>query len=224
MGRQVAARRIEQVFGEIFRKNVWGSPVSLSGSGSDLEQTRVVRAELPKLCAELGVSRLLDVPCGDFHWMQHTDLKGLSYWGADIVPELIESNSLQYGDPSNARTFLVLDLLCNALPDVDLIFCRDCLVHLSAADIFEALGNICRSKAQYLLTTTFTARTDNTDILTGGWRPINLCLAPFHLPQPMVILTEQCTEEGNQYGDKSLGLWRISDIATVVRNYGEKGA
>ena len=38
----------------------------------------------------------------------------------------------------------------------------------------------------------------------------------------MMILNEQCTEEGNRYGDKSLGLWRISDIATVVRGYGEQ--
>jgi hypothetical protein len=35
------------------------------------------------------VKSLLDIPCGDFHWMRRVNLQGLSYVGADIVRELI---------------------------------------------------------------------------------------------------------------------------------------
>ena len=224
LGVGAGRRHIRRVFGEIFQKNAWGSPVSLSGSGSSLEQTSVVRAELPALCAEFGVSRLLDIPCGDFHWMQHTNLAGITYWGADVVDALIQGNSRRYTDSAAERNFLVLDLCSDPLPEVELILCRDCLVHLSTSDIFRALANVSRSKAKYFLTTTFTERTDNPDIVTGGWRPVNLCLGPFSLPAPIRVFNERCTEDDNRYGDKSLGLWRISDIASVLQARGNQFA
>ena len=40
---------------------------------------------------------LLDAPCGDFNWMRHVPLGGVSYTGADVVPELIARNRRDYG-------------------------------------------------------------------------------------------------------------------------------
>ena len=201
----------EEVFTHIFRRNYWGGAASRSGSGSDLVQARVLVRELPALLRELGVRTMLDIPCGDFEWMRQTDLTGVAYIGADIVADLVARDQREYAAPG--REFRQLDLLRDALPPVDLVLCRDCLVHLSLRDIQQALANIGASGARYLLTTTFTSRRHNSDIATGQWRPINLQAPPFSLPTPLRLIDEQCVEEDGSYQDKSLGLW---DVATVA--------
>jgi len=103
-------------------------------------------------------------------------------------------------------------LSSDSLPAVDMIFCRDCLVHFSYKDVLKALGNIKRSGARYLVTTTFPGREDIVDIETGAWRPLDLCAAPFNLPPPIRIINERCTEGDNQFTDKSLGVWQIADL------------
>ena len=183
---------------------------SFSGTGSDAHQTAIITKELPFIFKDYRVTTVLDIPCGDFHWMKNVDLTSIDYVGADIVNDLIEKNSVQYGKDS--LRFQKLDLIENKLPKVDLIFCRDCLVHLSFEDIFHALHNICASQSEYFLTTTFTERTKNRDIATGDWRTLNLEVDPFILPRPLKVINEGCTEGAGQYTDKTLGLWRIADV------------
>jgi hypothetical protein len=203
-------RPAQAVFTDIFRNNAWNGSGSVSGTGSDPEQTRVLVRVLPPLLKDLDVHTLLDIPCGDFHWMRDVDLAGIRYTGGDIVPELAQRNQSTYGDEN--RRFVHLDLLRGALPQADLVFCRDCLVHLSFTDIALALANLRASGSRYLLTTTFPQRSGNKDIATGQWRPLNLQAPPFSLPAPLQLINEQCTEEGGVHGDKSLGLWLIRDI------------
>jgi hypothetical protein len=151
---------------------------------------------------------MLDIPCGDFWWMKEVELGNICYTGADIVHDLVEGNK-QYENRN--RSFRKLDLIRDELPAVDLVFVRDCLVHLSFEDIFKALQNIVDSKSRYLLTTTFTARDKNRDIATGQWRALNLVLAPFNLPQPEVLINEYHPKK--EYADKCLGLWHIRDVS-----------
>lgn len=197
----------ERIFTRYYQINRWGDDESVSGAGSNLQQTAEVRRVLPGLLAELGVQSLLDVPCGDFNWLKLVPLD-VDYIGGDIVAELVARNEAEYGN--ERRRFLRLDLLEDALPVVDLIFCRDCLVHLSEAHVCRALANIRASGATYLLTTTFPARQVNEDIPTGWWRPLNLCRPPFNFPTPLRLIDEQCPNP--DYPDKHLGLWRVADI------------
>jgi len=209
-------RPADDIFREIWKGNGWGGRGSISGPGSDLEQTKVVRKDLPALCDDFGIHSMLDVPCGDFHWMKHVDLGNVDYAGADIVTELIDQNA-QYC-MSNIH-FCTLDLIKDALPTVDLVFCRDCLVHLSYKDTYLALGNICKSGSTYLLTTTFTGRQCNFNIATGQWRPINLQVSPFLFPPPLKLINEECTQRDGAYSDKAIGLWQVSDIReSLTRN------
>ena len=73
-----------------------------------------------------------------------------------------------------------------------------------------------RSQAEridLLLATTFTGRTENLDIATGGdWRPLNLQIPPFSFPPPLRLVNEGCTEGRNMFTDKSLGFWRLADL------------
>ncbi len=204
-----ALRPMKEVFTEIYAGNIWGSKISHSGPGSDLIQTAVIRATLPDLIVELGVGTMLDVPCGDFYWMRHVKTD-VDYTGIDVVADLVRANNDKYGGPR--RRFLKLDVSRDDLPMADLIFCRDLLVHFSFEDARRTVANLKRSRSKWLLTTTFTGRTENLDIPTGHWRPLNLVLSPFNFPAPHRLVNEACTEGGNEFADKSLGLWHLSDL------------
>jgi SAM-dependent methyltransferase len=205
---------IEERFARIYQTNLWFDAESRSGTGSNLDETAQLRASLPHLLRRLNTRRLLDVPCGDFNWMNHVDLSGIEYIGGDIVEPLIEANRDRYG--STARRFLKVDVINGPLPKADVILCRDCLVHFSFANIIAAFQTMKSSGAEYLLTTTFPAREVNKDIVDGDWRPLNLEASPFLLPAPRDLIVEGCTEEGGAYADKALAVWRLRDVPRLL--------
>jgi len=201
----------QKQFSDICRRNVLRGLESRSGSGSSLEQTAAVRAAIPALLKEFGVKTMIDAPCGDFFWMQHTELGVEQYLGIDIVQELIARGQKQFGGKN--RQFLCLNIIEDVLPAADLILCRDCLVHLSFSQARKALQNFQRSGARYVLTTTFTGRDRNVDLVGKDiWRTLNLERPPFNLPKPLRLIEERCTEGDGRYADKSLGLWALQDL------------
>jgi hypothetical protein len=208
---QLAFKSNREVFTEVYVKGLWGTRESKSGTGSNLEQTRTIREQLPVLLRNLGARKLLDAPCGDFYWLKQVELDLDEYIGGDIVRPLIEENRKSYERPG--RRFTVLDIIEDELPNVDLVFCRDCLVHFSVKDIMSAVDNIKKSGSTYFLTTTFSMREENEDICTGQWRPLNLQRPPFHFPEPISLINENCTIGDGVYADKCLGLWQLSDLA-----------
>ena len=183
---------------------------SRSGPGSSLEQTAALRAELLPLLARHDVAGLVDAPCGDVNWMRHIDLGMLDYLGVDLSEECLAV--ARRALPGDRRRFVRLDLLHESLPTSDLVLCRDLLVHLSFRDALGVLAHLVASGSRWLLTTTFPGRTENVDIATGGWRPLNLRLPPFDLPEPTEVLVEGCTENGGAYADKSLALWPLAGM------------
>jgi glycosyltransferase involved in cell wall biosynthesis len=197
-------------FKKYYVENKFGAVESFSGAGSSLFQTRIVRRELPNILNKLQINSVLDIPCGDFNWMQHIDLGTIHYTGGDIVAELAERNRLLHG--SEQRSFERLDAINGPLPKADLIFCRDCFVHLPFIDCLKALRTFKASQAMWLLTTTFSERTENIDLIADAWRPLNLCLSPFNLPEPALLINEKCTEGGGMFADKALGLWDLRSL------------
>jgi hypothetical protein len=197
-------RPLKPEFTEIYRNNSWNDPESVSGRGSTLARTTMIATRLPGMLQHLGANALLDAACGDFNWMRHVDLGDVKYIGADIVPELITTNRERYELPG--RSFVELDITRNKLPRVDVILCRECLMHLSTARITRAISNFKKSGAQYLLCTTHTTVTENFDCVDGGGRFVNLQLPPFNFPQPLELIVEDA-EAG-----KCLGLWRLSEV------------
>ena len=198
----------DALFSFVYRKNIWGGNESRSGAGSSLDETLALRHELPALLAKWSIESMLDVPCGDFYWMKEVNLPLQRYIGADIVQDVVERNNRLYHGAG--RLFVRLDLTRDRLPQANLIFCRDCLPHFSYELIRRALTNIRTSGAEFLLTTTFPAHDENTAIMTGWWRPLNLEKAPFCFPPPLAYIHERNPD--SRYSDKSLGLWRIQDL------------
>jgi hypothetical protein len=202
----------DRVFRNIYERNGWFGKDSVSGTGSSVDQTQGISEQLPVLWERYEVKRLLDAPCGDFHWMRSLVSQLDEYTGVDIVEPLIEANRQRYR--MDGVTFRCADIVRDPLPAVDMILCRDGLVHLSYRDVWGAIRNMKASGSRFLLSTTFSARSENKDIPTGKWRPLNLTRAPFHFPAPLELVVEGCTERGDYYADKSLGLWRLDSLPT----------
>lgn len=209
--RKYLNQHASDVFSDIHRNHSWGGE-SLSGLGSDLGQTASVRKHLPDLISKFGVRSFLDLPCGDFHWMQHVDLRGCDYTGADIVSSLIDENNARH--TATNRRFVVLDLIQDPLPGADLLMCRDCLIHLPLAVAQEAIANIRKSGITYLLTTNYPDVRHNGDIVMGDFRAINLRMKPFSFPEPLAVIPEDLFEghEKNPNFVRELGLWRVNQL------------
>jgi hypothetical protein len=220
---------VDEVFTDIYKSNAWASDESVSGPGSDMADTAALRAVLPGLMRELGARSMLDAPCGDFNWMRTVDLPGVDYIGGDIVEDLVLTNQMKYGTdrpenqakaPTNAsRRFEVVNIVDSKIPKVDLIMCRDCLVHLPIEMCRKAIMNFKLSGSTWLLTTTFPAALGeaaggaqrNKDILPGDWRPIDLQLAPFLFPEPSKLIDEKSRFNAA----KRIGLWKLADIPEI---------
>ena len=198
----------KEQFRVIYLNGGFGQSDSLSGSGSDLEATTVVRGILPQIIDEYKVKSMFDAPCGDWFWMRHVDLSDVNYIGGDIVDELIDKNKKDY--LRDNIQFVTTDLVDGELPKVDLILCRDCLIHLSNGDGVRAIKNMISSGSKYLLTTTFPMVQENIDLPGNFFRPINLEKPPFNLPTPLFLINEKCTEGEGEYADKSLALWELN--------------
>jgi SAM-dependent methyltransferase len=206
---------LQKKFERIYETNLWSDPDSRSGVGSNLDSTRVLRERLPAALRQLDTRLLLDLPCGDFTWMERVDLSGIEYIGGDIVPSIVERNTQLHS--RNDRRFLNLDLTSDRLPDADVLLCRDCLVHLSYANIGAVLANVARSSVRFLLTTSFPGRNDNYDVADGDWRALDFQAPPFSFPDPVLTIVEECQEEDGAYADKSLVAWRVADLAKLSR-------
>jgi hypothetical protein len=207
---RLARKSPSDVFSSFYRKNHWRDAESRSGAGSNLAATAFLRPQLPPLLAELGVQSLLDLPCGDFHWMRHVDLGIARYTGGDIVPSMIAANQAAFAGPG--ISFEVIDLITGPIPRHDLILTRDCLVHLSTEHIMASLRNIKASGATWLLTTTFPTTGTNVQIVTGQWRAIDLQKPPFNFGPPQRLIVEGAADLHGQRADKMLGLWRVEDL------------
>jgi hypothetical protein len=188
---------------------------SASGVGSRLCATEDIRKALPSIVQSLGVRSILDAPCGDFNWMKVLEptLSLDRYIGLDIVQDMVIDNITRYG--SIQRGFVLGDIVKDSLPKVDMILCRDCLVHLPLKDGVRAVENFKVSGAKYLVSTTYPGLASNSDVAAyatrkdfssdpkfqvGDWRPVNLELEPFNLGKPFQLINE--CEEG-----KRLGVW-----------------
>ena len=159
------------------------------------------------------VKRFLDAPCGDMNWIKDVPLAVDQYIGADIVPEIVERLRSAYAGPH--RQFLIADICTDELPKVDVIMCRDCLIHLPFWKVKAALANFRRSGSTYLLTNYDYFVKENENIPTGRYRPLNLTSSPFSLPVPIETIPDgQLRPEHAALAGspaRRMGLWKLQD-------------
>ncbi len=208
----LANKSLPELFTKIYETNYWYGKESRSGRGSSKKATETIREILPHLVSILNIKTVLDAACGDCNWMQLTNLDLDQYIGVDIVPALIQRNKAEHSDTKH--TFLCLDITKDTLARTDLILCRDCLAHLTHAQGLAAIKNFKKTGAKYLMITTHPKTTHNVDvdIRTGLHHPVNMELAPYNFPKPMMLVDEASAEPETRCQEKCLGVWKLEDI------------
>ena len=198
-------------FTGIYEQGIWTegrADVPGSGAGSTMDATATLRARLPALLTELGATSLLDVGCGDLHWMSKLDLP-CPYLGIDIVPAVIARNIAEFG--SDTRQFAVANAVADTLAPADVILCREVIFHLSFADSRALLRNLLTTGCRWIMLTSDSATLFNADIESGGARILNLEIAPFRLGPPA-----QAIVEDESYRGRRIGVWSAAQVAAAL--------
>jgi len=202
-------KKSTHVFSDIYNTDFWNSKESKSGGGSTQEATKAIREQLPYIISQFSIRSMLDAPCGDYNWMRNVN-RECDYIGGDIVKDIIEKNNKLYS--SDKVKFIQIDITSDELPEVDLVFCKDCLQHLSNESIRKALNNIKRSGSKYLLVTSYSKTWKNHDIYDGDYRPLNLLIKPFCLTMPILHVKENSRAARVEI-DKAMYLFSIDSIS-----------
>ena len=215
----------KEIFSGIYENYGFGSSESRSGPGSTLEETKLLREEIKKLIVKKGIKSVVDIPCGDFHWMKEIVFNFDSYIGGDIVEKAIETNNERY---SNSRIkFIHFDLVNDTIPEGDLLIVRDVIGHFPLEDGKKIIENILKSKCKYLLSTTWANKRDNVwskcspgdvhreneGVDFGRFYPVNLMAAPFNFPEANIFLEEDVRVDNWDNGNrKVLALWDLQKV------------
>ena len=138
-------KTVEEVFTEIYEKNMWGGPQGEFFSGPGSTDEPIVSAYISMVSEKasgegfLGLA-FVDLGCGDFLVGRQLLPLCSSYIGVDIVKPLIYRNQQMY---SNATTrFMHLDITDNELPDGDVCFVRQVFQHLSNQQVAAVLQKL----------------------------------------------------------------------------------
>ena len=70
---------IKDRFSYIYSAHYWPSKESVSGPGSELRNTKNIREEITKIIKQYKIKKFLDIPCGDFTWIQSIISKDIHY-------------------------------------------------------------------------------------------------------------------------------------------------
>lgn len=203
----MSSKEVEEIFSLVYDKNLWQDKESMSGSGSRLSANVSLISLIEEFVKGNNIRSIVDCGCGDFNWMQKFNLDLIDYYiGIDIVNPLIKANNLKYY--SSKIKFIKSDIIEDSISYGDLILCKDCLFHLSFDHALKALNNIKRSNSKFLISTTFYDYS-NIDIVTGGWRPINLESTPFLLGSP-ILLWKNIENRKDRHASKSIGVWDLT--------------
>jgi len=158
----------------------------LSGAASDRRTVSNLIKNINRIITEYKVSEVLDIPCGDFCWIQGVNLKEIKYTGMDVCGYIIDKNRESHS--SKMRSFLCGDIVSDPLPKNDLVICKDSFEVMSDEDIMLSIANIKKSGSKFLLITNKPFCLFNDPCCNFSFsniRDINILKSPFSLPSPI---------------------------------------
>ena len=69
---------------------------SASGYGSSLKVAQPSIDFINKIIKKYNITKIVDLGCGDWNWMQYVNLDNINYVGYDASPEIIKNNKEKY--------------------------------------------------------------------------------------------------------------------------------
>ena len=221
-----------RAFMEVYEKHVWGTG---SGVGSALSFARGTICILSNcLGALLGVSLLIDMPCGDQQWAPTLRLltPELKYIGVDGMPGVVQANRERFGHAEvNGNTeFFLMDMAGKDLfsrirkqsklwkpEDKVAVLSRHVFEHNTYESSFAYIAELHKSGATYLIGTTalvskVPSNPHPNEMVAGGYKAINFHAAPFNFPQGIMRWFE--TGQKADDGTTEMEIWRIDDLPT----------
>lgn len=189
-----------------------GRRESASGPGSSLAAAHPTIELLRRTLTGRNITSILDLGCGDWHWMRTLGLPQLNqgldvrYMGWEANRELVDYLRVTFGQAGYVE-FCLKDITTSHLPNVDLIIARDVLFHLPRA-LSERLVRRIKSSCKFFLATSFLGEPNNGDIQAylpidnWGFYPINLNAPPYDLGGDMeeAVREALCSYRGkNRY-------------------------
>ena len=199
----------QKIFSKIYKNSYWQSGESKSGSGSDLENLKNYNINLKNFFEKYQIKSILDIPCGDFLFMEKfLKKKDIKYVGGDIVEELILNNKKKYKN----YNFEVFDIINNHKKDkFDVLHVKDCLFHFSFNDIWKVIENISTFNTKYTLITSHKGLImKNLDIESGEFRYLDLERKPFYFPEPIYKIYEYKFDF--TLFPRFVGVWKTQDL------------
>lgn len=185
---QINSDNMEQIFTEIYRKNIWGHHLQkhkfTSGITCVEETTREYRKVLNLLFKKNEIKTILDVGCGLWEF-EHKEFDNLKYVGVDCVPEVINFNRENYGENDN-RKFMIMDILDenNDIEEYDLCLIKDVLTNLSNKNIIKLLEKVLVKCKYVILVHDNLENGEVKDIHNGLHRPLKLDQEPLKQFEP----------------------------------------
>lgn len=170
---------LSSAFRTIYENNEWSNG---SGPGSFASLNNDLFGYMSGVLEREGVRSIADVGCGDFQLFRDFDFASRSYLGLDVVEDLVAKNAKTYG--KEGVLFQAMPESLANLPVADLYILKDVLIHLSNVESARLLVHIL-SKCRYAIIVNNTAVLPsdyNREVAIGGFRPVDVSLAPFNLP------------------------------------------
>ena len=189
----------DRVFSNVYAQHIWGNDGDGSGPGSTVHYTNELRHVLNTFIKEEHIERMVDAPCGSYHWMRmvvaRVESPTFSYSGFDVVGSVIDRLNASHFDRA---FFSKADITRDRLPQgADLLFSRDALQHMGLYQVLAALRTYQSADPRFLMVGSY-PRGANQMITTGQTFLINLMDAPFALWPDRII-----SESRGDYGTES---------------------
>ena len=173
---------MEQIFTDIYEKNIWGDNNheaynGSSGGGSEVGYNKDTYIPfLKKFITDHSIKKVVDLGCGDFKCgkLIYDDLD-IEYTGYDAYGKIIDYHLKQH--PLPKYSFIHLDF-CNNPSHIingDLCILKDVLQHWSLQDIYKFLDYVIENnKFKYILICNCCNQVnDLQDINNGGARALS---------------------------------------------------
>lgn len=211
----MSGNKYEKIFSEILNSKFWSAGETICGSGSKKENTHSVVSFLDEFIEEKKITSILDLGCGDLNWIGESIKNLKRYIGVDLGFEMLEKN----GDNFPNFKFHKKDILSfmsefnEKNGQIEVIICRDVLVHLDIEYVKSFLQEVSNSKALYFITTSFPESYTNSEIQSGQWRPIDITKEPFNFEYPYSRVSEEYSGWGEDklYKDKSIYVFNLGE-------------